>query len=102
DRTVCILELQYLSVSILIFDEVQKVPVHCISLFNHALNFLKNVGKSSIVLCTATQPAFDFVHNKLDINSDAEMIGNLNHVVKSFERVDIVDKAKEGNFSQDN
>src|SRR5699024_12790707 len=94
--------LHNLSESILIFDEVQKVPVHCISLFNHALNFLKNVGKSSIVLCTATQPALDFVHNKLDINSDAEMIGNLNHVVKSFERVDIVDKAKEGNFSQDN
>lgn len=33
--------LHNLANSILIFDEVQKVPTNCISLFNHTLNFLK-------------------------------------------------------------
>lgn len=93
--------LHNLSESVIIFDEVQKVPVHCVSLFNHALNFLKTYGKSSIVLCTATQPALDFVQNKLDINLDAEIIEDIDHVVKSFKRVDIIDKATQSPFTQD-
>ncbi|PFW66195.1 CRISPR-associated helicase/endonuclease Cas3, partial [Bacillus pseudomycoides] len=51
--------LHNLSGAIIIFDEVQKVPVSCVSLFNQALNFLKIYTRSSIVLCTATQPALD-------------------------------------------
>src|SRR5690606_34368873 len=49
--------LHNLSDSIIIFDEVQKVPVSCISLFNKAVNFLNNFCHTSIILCTATQPA---------------------------------------------
>jgi CRISPR-associated endonuclease/helicase Cas3 len=85
--------LHNLSESVIIFDEVQKVPTHCISLFNQALNFLKTYASSSIVLCTATQPELDFVHNKLDIEPDAEMVHDLDHVIEKFKRVEIVDKA---------
>lgn len=46
--------LHRLSESVIIFDEVQKVPISCISLFNQALNFLVSYCHSSIVLCTAT------------------------------------------------
>src|SRR5699024_1678605 len=42
--------LHNLSESIIIFDEVQKVPVKCISLFNCALNFLKTYCQSTILL----------------------------------------------------
>ncbi|MDQ0496638.1 CRISPR-associated helicase Cas3' [Paenibacillus brasilensis] len=85
--------LHNLSESVIIFDEVQKVPTHCISLFNQALNFLKTYASSSIVLCTATQPELDFVHNKLDIEPDTEMVHDLDHVIEKFKRVEIVDKA---------
>ncbi|MEC0183275.1 CRISPR-associated helicase/endonuclease Cas3 [Paenibacillus peoriae] len=85
--------LHNLSESVIIFDEVQKVPTHCISLFNQALNFLKTYASSSIVLCTATQPELDFVHNKLDIEPDGEMVHDLDHVIEKFKRVEIVDKA---------
>ncbi|MGS5019681.1 CRISPR-associated helicase Cas3' [Paenibacillus sp. JJ1683] len=91
--------LHNLSESVIIFDEVQKVPTHCISLFNQAVNFLKTYAYSSIVLCTATQPELDFVHNKLAIEPDAEMIHDLDHVIESFKRVDIVDKATDMKFS---
>ncbi|GFZ76855.1 hypothetical protein GCM10008018_22900 [Paenibacillus marchantiophytorum] len=57
--------------SVLIFDEVQKVPVSCVSLFNQALNYLKIYGEASLILCTATQPALDYVERKLDMNADA-------------------------------
>ncbi|WP_077702148.1 CRISPR-associated helicase/endonuclease Cas3 [Virgibacillus dokdonensis] len=85
--------LHHLSEAIIVFDEVQKVPVKCISLFNEALNFLKNNCKSSILLCTATQPALDFVQNKLEIKTDAEIVENLTDVVDAFKRVEIIDKA---------
>ncbi|WP_040205280.1 CRISPR-associated helicase/endonuclease Cas3 [Neobacillus jeddahensis] len=85
--------LHNLSESVIIFDEVQKVPIPCVSLFNQALNFLKIYARSSIVLCTATQPALDFVEHKLEINTDAEMISSLDDVIDAFKRVEIIDKA---------
>ncbi|WP_019912989.1 CRISPR-associated helicase/endonuclease Cas3 [Paenibacillus sp. HW567] len=85
--------LHNLSESVIIFDEVQKVPVRCVSLFNQALNFLKTYAESSIVLCTATQPELDYVRNRLEIESEAEMIHDLDHVIEAFKRVEIVDRA---------
>ncbi|GLV66754.1 CRISPR-associated helicase/endonuclease Cas3 [Bacillus mycoides] len=91
--------LHNLSDAIIIFDEVQKVPISCVSLFNQALNFLKIYSCSSLVLCTATQPALDFVEQKLDINTDSEMINNLDYVIESFKRVEIIDKATNETFN---
>jgi CRISPR-associated endonuclease/helicase Cas3 len=93
--------LHNLSESVIIFDEVQKVPISCVSLFNYALNFLKTYGHSSIVLCTATQPALDFVEHKLEINTDAEIIDNLDHIIEAFKRVEIIDKATNETFNND-
>lgn len=91
--------LHNLSESVLIFDEVQKVPVSCISLFNTALNFLNLYAHSSIVLCTATQPALDFVEHKLSISPDAEMIKDIQQVITAFKRVEIQDCATDQFFN---
>lgn len=91
--------LHNLTEAVVIFDEVQKVPVPCVSLFNEALNFLKSYGETSMVLCTATQPALDFVEHKLSINTDVEMIEELDDVIEAFKRVDIVDLATEDTFT---
>ncbi|GED28196.1 CRISPR-associated helicase/endonuclease Cas3 [Brevibacillus agri] len=90
--------LHNLCESVIIFDEVQKIPVSCVSLFNHALNFLKSHGHSSLILCTATQPALDFVERRLEISADSEMIQNVDHVIEAFKRVEIVDKATDETF----
>lgn len=93
--------LHNLSESVIIFDEVQKVPIHCVSLFNHALNYLKTYCHASIVLCTATQPALDFVEHKLEINTDGEMIKNLDEVIEAFTRVQIIDRATTETFDNE-
>lgn len=85
--------LHRLANAVLIFDEVQSVPVHCISLFNSALNFLQVVGGASLVLCTATQPALNYVKHELRLSPDAEMIKGLSDVEQSFRRVELVDLA---------
>lgn len=93
--------LHNLSDSVIIFDEVQKVPTSSVSLFNNALNFLKKHCQVSILLCTATQPALDFVEHKLEINPDAEIISDLNKVIKSFERVEILNRATSETFDNE-
>jgi len=90
--------LHNLSEAVIIFDEVQKVPISCVSLFNLALNFLKNYCKSSLILCTATQPALESVEYKLHKNADAEMIDDLASIIDAFKRVEMIDRASEESF----
>ena len=84
--------LHNLSHSIIIFDEVQKVPTKCVSLFNEALNFLKEKAHCSILLCTATQPTLEHVKHSLLKAPDGEIVPRLADVSKAFKRVEIVDK----------
>ncbi|MCI5138532.1 MAG: CRISPR-associated endonuclease Cas3'', partial [Candidatus Electrothrix sp. AR1] len=42
--------------SVLIFDEIQSLPVNCVHLFCNALQFLVDHAGTTAVLCTATQP----------------------------------------------
>jgi len=83
--------LHNLANAVIIFDEVQSVPIKCVSLFNEAVNFLKGVGHSSILLCTATQPALDFVKNNIE-KIDGEIVQDLPKITDAFKRVEIVDK----------
>lgn len=81
--------------AVIIFDEVQKVPLHCVSLFNQALNFLQQFGNSSVVLCTATQPALEHVKYKLKLEPNSEIIKDIDVVIDAFKRVDVIDHSKE-------
>ncbi|MFC7677835.1 CRISPR-associated helicase Cas3' [Paenibacillus sp. GCM10028914] len=93
--------LHNLSEAVIVFDEVQKVPVSCVSLFNEALNFLNLYCNSSLVLCTATQPALDFVEHGLKLTPNAEMIDYLDKVIAAFKRVEILDQATDEVFNND-
>lgn len=78
--------------SVIIFDEVQSVPVKHIPLFNSAVNFLHYFTDSSILLCTATQPTLARTNYPLLHEENIEMIEQLPQVVKAFERVSITSK----------
>lgn len=54
--------------SVVILDEVQTVPSKMLSLFNLAMNFLKNVCNTTILLCSATQPAFSDIDYKMFVS----------------------------------
>lgn len=76
-----------LTEAVIIFDEVQAIPYHHFALFNTAVNFLHYIGKSSVLLCTATQPTFHEMDYPVLMKEDAEMVANLSNVVEAFERV---------------
>lgn len=91
--------LHNLANSIIIFDEVQKVPSHCISLFNEALNFLQKHLNCTILLCTATQPSLEGVTYNLELKDNHEIVTKLNDVMESFKRVEIIDLLSEGTMN---
>jgi CRISPR-associated endonuclease/helicase Cas3 len=69
--------MHQLAKSVIIFDEVQTIPVRCVHIFNIALRFLVHDCGSTIVLCTATQPLLDRVepvHRSLTIKPENKMI----------------------------
>jgi CRISPR-associated endonuclease/helicase Cas3 len=56
--------MHQLANAVLIFDEIQTLPVQCVHMFNNAVNFLVEQCGSSVVLCTATQPLLHEVDAK--------------------------------------
>lgn len=57
--------MHQLANAVIIFDEIQALPIKTVHLFNNAINFLTQSCGSSVVLCTATQPRLDKVNEKL-------------------------------------
>ncbi len=49
---------QALQNSIILFDEVQSVPIRLTNLFNGMINFLVSCCHVTVILCSATQPEF--------------------------------------------
>jgi len=89
--------LHQLSNSVIIFDEIQILPVKCVHLFCNAVNFLVNQCGSSVVLCTATQPLLnkvDPVRGALLLNSGNEIISNTQVLFDELKRVHVLDSRK--------
>lgn len=88
--------LHNLTDAIIIFDEVQSVPYQHKELFHASVNFLQAIGNSSIILCTATQPANHAAIKQIDVPlllaDEPEMIPHLDEVVDAFKRVNITSK----------
>lgn len=76
--------------SVFIFDEVQALPVHCIHLFTQTTNFLSSIGKSSVVLCTATQPHLNNVERPIRLSDSPSLVSLDESQKKLFKRTNLV------------
>lgn len=103
--------------AVLIFDEIQTLPVKCVHLFCNVLNWLTTFGKSTAVLCTATQPLLgelglqNFPEGKresisarglLRLSENAEIMGkhqDLNKLFADLSRVEIRFNEKAGGWN---
>jgi len=95
--TQSIRRLHNITDAILIFDEIQALPVNCISLFNKTINYLHRECRNTIILCTATQPYLDRVEHKVFVNG--EIITNLEEKFKAFKRMEVKPAIKKGGMS---
>ena len=96
--------LHQLTNSVIIFDEVQTIPVRCVHMFNVALRFLVHSCGSTVVLCTATQPLLDKVNpvqRALEIQPEQQMIPDVKELFKKLRRVEVFDRRKVGGWSDE-
>ncbi len=91
-----------LSEAVIIIDEVQSIPLKCVYLFNLAMNFFSRVCKSTIVLCSATQPPFEELQEfPLLLDENASMTGETAEDFAAFRRTKLIYAEKKGGWSYD-
>ena len=90
--------------AILIFDEIQCLPIKTVHLFNNALNFLTTQANSTAVLCTATMPLLDKVSPKyghLRIPANSSIITNRASISRKLRRTEIINKIRPEKWSNE-
>tara|TARA_R110000772_G_scaffold58393_1_gene132117 strand:- start:34373 stop:36856 length:2484 start_codon:yes stop_codon:yes gene_type:complete len=96
--------MHQLANSVLIFDEIQTLPINCIHLFCNALNFLSKHAKSTAILCTATQPVLDKLRfsdkGQLAMSECSELINDTNTLFDQLSRVVVNNRIKIGGWSE--
>lgn len=97
--------LHQLANSVIIFDEIQTLPINCTHLFCNALNFLSAYANTTAVLCTATQPLLDQLKSpekgQLLIPKANELIDDKRRLFEQLKRVEISNKTKPEGWSKD-
>lgn len=76
-----------LASSVIIFDEVQALPLKSTYLLTSALNFMEEVMGCSLVLCTATQPIWSQLEDEnwhLRLNPDPHIIPDYQRYFELF------------------
>ncbi len=84
--------------SIIIFDEIQAIPIKCINMFNFAINFLSKICNATIVLCSATQPLLSETKRPIFLEENAGIILNANEKFKDFKRTSVIAKIRAGGY----
>jgi len=79
--------------SVLIFDEIQSLPVNCVHLFCNGLQFLVDHASATALLCTATQPLLDDLKGsdkgQLHIPAGNELVPDVGYLLQELQRVTI-------------
>ena len=94
--------MHQLANSVIIFDEIQTLPIRCIHLFNIAVRFLIQGCGATVVLCSATQPLLDKVkpeQRALQITSEQQMIKDYQKLFKDLKRVKVFNEQRVGGWS---
>jgi CRISPR-associated endonuclease/helicase Cas3 len=90
--------LHALANAVIVFDEVQTLPVRMIHMFNNSVNFLVEQCGASVVLCTATQPLLhrvDKVKGELRLAEDSELMRDAPQLFRDLKRYETFDKSNE-------
>jgi len=93
--------MHQLAKSVLVFDEIQTLPVKCVHMFCNSVNFLSEHAGTTVLLCTATQPILDALrapgNGQLKLAKEAELV-DVDKLFSSLNRVDINNRIKPGGW----
>ncbi|MDU0355811.1 hypothetical protein RS130_19675 [Paraglaciecola aquimarina] len=96
--------MHQLANSVLIFDEIQTLPINCIHMFCHSLNFLSEHANTTALLCTATQPLLNKLpaseFGELRMANNPEIVENTTELFDALKRVNVLNRFKAGGWSK--
>lgn len=96
--------LHQLANSVIVFDEIQTLPIKCTHLFCNAINFLSAYTRTTVVLCTATQPLLDKLKSsekgQLFIPKENELVLDKTKLFADLKRVNICNQVKNGGWNE--
>ena len=84
--------------AVVIFDEIQSIPVNSISLFNGAVNFLSEVANTTVVLCTATQPELSRTRRPILLTAHPNMVEDVAGIFQQLKRVQIQNRCTDAGY----
>lgn len=97
--------LHQLARSVLVFDEIQTLPINCTHIFCNALNFLVEYTNTTALLCTATQPLLNELNapkkGQLFIPPENELVSDVSQLFNDLNRVNIINLCKTGGWNVD-
>ncbi len=74
--------------AVIVFDEIQNLPIKTVYMFNEAVNFLCKYCGSSAVLCTATQPCLgdSMLRCPVDMADTTEIVSDVGNLFDELKR----------------
>lgn len=89
EKTSYVMRFSALANSVIVIDEAQSIPLRDTHLFNLAINFLKDFFHATIILCSATQPAFESAIYPVRYTEPVQMIRQSIERNQIFKRVNV-------------
>ncbi len=97
--------MHQLANSVLIFDEIQSLPIYCIQLFNLAIRFLVKECGTTAVLCSATQPLLDQIKIKeRALLIEQQIIPNYREIFAEFKdlkKIEVFDRREPNGWTNE-
>lgn len=94
--------MHQLAKAVVVFDEIQSLPIKCVHLFNNAINFLVDCCDSTVVLCTATQPLLgevDTSKGALKLSRNNEIMPDVEKLFDDLQRIHVHDCRKSSGWT---
>lgn len=80
--------------AVIVFDEVQTLPIKMVHLFNNAINLLASHCASTVVLCTATRPLLETVckaKGAARLGNPSGLVSNPQQLFEQLRRYEVFD-----------
>ncbi len=101
DKSGDLRKIHNMSNSVLIFDEVQSLPIKCTHLFNEAINFLHYMANCTVLLCTATQPPLNQAERPVYLSKSPALIPDMSRRFLRLKRTSVIDCTIRGGYSME-
>ena len=89
-RTSAVRRMHRLADAVIIIDEVQSIPLRCVHLFDLAVDMLTHICGTTVVLCTATQPAVEQTAFPLLLDAESSMTGDTTADFAALRRTELI------------